>query len=252
MKVAFKNTVSAIIIALALVSISVTSVFAAPPHDPPLPADPELEQAWAVELSRLATELAFFNNFRPIVALSVNPANQRRQLDMYRAAISAAETLVINQTGFDDQGHVTNSKRANEAVQELDDYLTRIRGLKEKLGAGRTLVIATAPSISSDDLLRNIAIQQEWAAKRDQLAAEIMFFIRFRTMPGRCGTDANQGKYLDMYRSAIIAAQAILVKHDGFDASRQVIDADRASQALKQLADALHMIRGLKEKLGRC
>src|SRR6266545_4001783 len=82
-----------LVVTVMLASFPVVSVFAAPPHDPPLPEEPELEQAWADELNQLATEIAFFNNFRPILALSVNPANQRRQLDMYRSAIIAAQAL---------------------------------------------------------------------------------------------------------------------------------------------------------------
>jgi hypothetical protein len=246
----YRKTLSVLlIVTVMLASFPVFSVFAALPHDPPLPGDPQLEQVWADELSQLAKELTFFNSFRPIVALSVNPANQRRQLDMYRAAISDAESLVTNQTGFDEKGHVTNPKHANEAVQELADYLDKIRGLKEKLGAGRTLVSTAFPT-STDNTLQIIGIEQEWESKRGLLAIEIALFIRFRTMPGRSGYDVNQGKYLDKYRSAIIVAQTIEANHDGFDATGKVIDVDRASQTVKQLADALHMIRGLREKLG--
>ena len=237
-----------LIVTVMLAAFPVVRVFAVPPHDPSLPDDPELEQAWADELKQLATEMTFFNSFHPIVALSVNPANQRRQLDMYRAVIGAAQTLVIDQNGFDDQGNVTNQKRANEVVQELADYLDKIRGLKEKLGAGRTLVITATPT-STDNTLQIIGVEQEWEAKRGLLTIEIALFIRFRTMPGRSGNDVNQGKYLDKYRSAIIVAQTIEANHDGFDATGKVIDVDRASQTTKQLADTLHMIRGLREKL---
>lgn len=238
-----------LMVAVMLASFPVVNGFAAPPHDPPPPEEEALEQAWADELSQLEKEFAFFLTFRPIPELSVNPANQARHLQMYRAAISAAQTLVITQTGFDDQGNVTNEKRANEAVQELADYLNRIRGLKEKLGAGKTLT-PTPQSTSSDDTALIIGIEKEWAAKQGQLGAEIAFFIRFRTNPGRSGTDANQGKYLDKYRFAIILAQAIVANHDGFDASGEVIDADRAIRSIQQLASVLRMIRGLKNKLG--
>lgn len=238
-----------LIVTMMLASFPVVRVFAAPPHDPPIPEESELEQLWADERSQLATEMTFFVNFRPIPGRSVNPANQGRHLDMYRAAIYAAQTLVVNQTGFDDEGHVINQKLAYEAVQELADYLDRIRGLKEKLGAGTT-VTTTSQSTSSDEAALNLGIEKEWAAKQGQFSAEIASFIHFRTKPGRSGNDVNQGKYLDKYRGAIIIAQAIVTNHDGFDASGDVVDADLASQSIKQLADALRMIRGLKEKLG--
>ncbi|MGZ9235627.1 MAG: hypothetical protein ACXW4E_08890, partial [Anaerolineales bacterium] len=95
-----------LIMAVMLAFVPGVSVFAAPPHDPPLPEEEALAQAWADELNQLATEITFFNNFRPRPGQSVNPANQRRHLDMYRAAMIAAQTLVVNQTGFDDEGHV--------------------------------------------------------------------------------------------------------------------------------------------------
>jgi hypothetical protein len=236
-----------LIVAVMLASLPVVSVFAAPPHDPPLPEEEALEQDWADQRGQLAAEIEFFSSFRPRPGQSVNPANQGRHLDMYRAAISAAQTLVVNQTGFDDEGHVINQKRANQAVQELDGYLDRIRGLREKLSY---IPVTTTYQSTSNDTAQNIGIQQEWADKRSQLAAEIAFFIHFRTKPGQSGNDGNQGKYLDKYRAAIIAAQIIAANHDGFNASGQVIDADRASQSIQQLADALHRIRGLKEKLG--
>jgi hypothetical protein len=144
---------------------------------------------------------------------------------------------------------VINQKRANQAVQELADYLHRIRGLREKLSGSGTPVTTINQSITSDDTAQSLGIQQEWADKRSQLAAEIAFFISFRTRPGQSGNDGNQGKYLDKYRAAVAQAQAIVANHDGFNASGEVIDVDRASQAIQQLADALHRIRGLKEKL---
>jgi hypothetical protein len=244
-----KNLFVSLIVTVMLASFPVVSVFATPPHDPNLPGEQELEQTWEDERSQLAAEIAFFSSFRPIPELSVNPANQRRQLDMYRAAIIAAQALVINQTGFDDEGHVIHKKRANQAVQDLAGYLYRIRGLKEKLGASRTPVAPTSQYITSDNSAQNLLIEQEWAAKQSQLATEIAFFIRFRTQPGLSGNDSNQGKYLDKYRVAIIVAQFIAANHNGFDASGQVVDADRASEANKQLADALRMIRGFREKL---
>ncbi len=239
-----------LIVAVTLASLPGVGVFAAPPHDPPLPEDEVLEQAWADERSQLATEIEFFSDFHPLPGQAVNPANQPRQLAMYRAAISAAQMLVINQTGFDDQGHVINQKRANEAVEELADILNRIRGLKEKLGANSTPVRTTSTPTTNDETVLNIGIEQEWAAKQSQLAAELAFFIHFRTKPGQSEYDANQGKYLDKYRAAIVYAQAIATIHRGFDASGKVVDADRASQTVKLLADTLRMIRGLKEKLG--
>jgi hypothetical protein len=244
-KILFVSLIMAVMLAL----FPAVSVLAAPPRNPPLPEEEVLEKDWADELNQLATEITFFNNFRPRPEQSVNPANQGRQLDMYRAAIIAARTLAVNQTGFDDKGHVINQRRANQAVQELADYLNRIRGLKEKLRGG--IPVTTTPqSITSDETAQNIGIQREWTVKRSQLAAEIAFFIDFRTRPGESGTDGNQGRYLDMYRAAVAQAQSIVANHDGFNASGQVIDADRASQSIQQLADALRMIRGLKEKLG--
>jgi hypothetical protein len=239
-----------LIMTALLASFPVVSVFATPPYDPPLPEEQVLERAWADERSQLATEIAFFSTFRPIPELSVNPANQGRQLDMYRAAIIAAQALVINQTGFDDEGHVISQKRADQVIQELAGYLNRIRGLKEKLGASRTPVAPTSQSATNDNTAQNLVIQQEWAAKQSQVAAEIAFFIQFRTKPGQSGNDGNQGKYLDKYRVAIITAQFLAANHYGFDASGRVVDADRASESNRQLADALRMIRGLKEKLG--
>ena len=232
-----------------LASFPVVSVFAIPPYDPPLPEEQVLEQTWADERSQLAKEIAFFSTFRPIPELSVNPANQRRQLDMYRAAIIAAQALVINQDGFDDEGHVTSQKRADQAVQELAGYLNRIRGLKEKLGASRTPVAPTSQSTTNDNTAQNLVIQQEWAAKQSQVATEIAFFIEFRTNPAQYRNDGNQGKYLDKYRVAIITAQFLAANHYGFDASGKVVDTDRASESNRQLAEALHTIRGLRDKL---
>lgn len=245
-----KMLLVSLIIALMLAFFPVASVFAAPSYDPPLPEEEDLEQSWEELRGQLATEIEFFSTFRPRPEQSVNPANQGRHLAMYRAAIFAAQALVINQTGFDDKGHVINPKRANQAVQELADYLNRIRGLKEKLGASGTRVIRTYQSVTSDETALNIGLQQEWAEKRSQLAAEISFFIHFRTQPGQSGNDPNHGKYLDKYRAAIIAAQIISANHDGFNAIGQVIDADRAGQSIQELAYTLRMIRGLKEKLG--
>lgn len=245
-----KMLLVSLIVTMMLASFPVASVFATPPHDPPLPGEQELEQAWSDERSQLATEISFFSTFRPIPELSVNPDNQRRQLDMYRAAIVAAQALVTNQTGFDDEGHVISQKRAYQAVQDLAGYLNRIRGLKGKLGASRTPVSPTSQSTTSVNTVQNLILQQEWEAKQFQLAAEIAFFIQFRTRPGQSGNDGSQGKYLDKYRVAIITAQFIAANQNGFDASGRVLDTDRAIEAIRQLADALHTIRGIKEKLG--
>jgi hypothetical protein len=168
---------------------------------------------------------------------------------MYRAAIIDAQALVINQTGFDDEGHVTSLKRADQTIQELAGYLNRIRGLKQKLGASRTPVAPTAQSATNATAAQNFVIQQEWAAKQSQVTAEIAFFIQFRTEPGQSGNDGNQGKYLDKYRVAIITAQFLAANHYGFDASGKVVDTDRASESNRQLAEVLHTIRGLRDKL---
>jgi hypothetical protein len=247
-----KMVLISLLIAAMLASFPAVRVFATPPKDPPLPEEQEriLEQAWKDERSQLATEITFFSTFRPIPELSVNPANQRRQLDMYRAAITDAQALVIDQTGFDDEGHVISLKRADQTIQELTGYLNRIRGLKQKLGAGRTPVAPTSQSTTNVNAAQDLVIQQEWAAKQMQVAAEIAFFIEFRTNPAQYGNDDNQGKYLDKYRVAIITAQYLAANHYGFDASGRVVDTDRASESNRQLAETLHTIRGLRDKLG--
>jgi len=132
----YRITVLSLIAALMLASFSATSIFvrsaSAQVEEPN-----ELEVAWAAKLNQLAIEVAYFNNSFGVEAEVFNREKEQQKHDQfterYRAALVAAQSLVVTQSGFDINGQMTNERQAKLAIQQLGNFLSLIRGLRAKI-----------------------------------------------------------------------------------------------------------------------
>lgn len=131
----YRITVVSLIAALMLASFSATSIFVGSASAQEEEQN-ELEVAWNAKLSQLAVEVAYFHNIEAKLGVFDNDKDQGKHdqfVEKYRAALVAAQSLVVTQGGFDIHGQMTNQKQANLAIQQLGNYLSLIRGLKAKM-----------------------------------------------------------------------------------------------------------------------
>lgn len=102
---------------------------------------------------------------------------------------------------------------------------------------------------------------QEWEAKIRNLQGQMAFFNNLRTQPGRIGNNINnnnndadqQARYLDRYRAAMRAAQAIMVNGGATISGNEGnngIGKYYLKNPEKLLAMYLHQMRQLREKMG--
>jgi len=258
--------VISLVLALMLAAIPVASAFAQ--DDTPN----NLEAEWGNKLRQLAVEVSIFNNFQTKPGQFGNNANQGQHLDKLRATLAAAQALVVNQGGFDANGQMTNQNRGRQAVQQLGNYLSLIRGLREKItsGSGNNNNTNVAGSSNNGQNNGQTAIQNNQSNNQNSvrnnsnssnfsgdqlqsLRAARAFFNNFQTQPGRFrnASDREQmQRYLDLYASALRAAETIVV-NGGFTTTTdgQQVQGTGNQSAEKLLSMYLHMLRGLRERL---
>src|SRR5688572_12482218 len=131
-----KLFVAALIIALLVASFPVVSVFAAPAGDDQPWENGDLEQEWKNKLHQLTVEGLFFNQVRFYPADFKNSADLARAWDLLHKhgfALTQANTVVFNHSGFDIQGNVLNERLAYDTVHELAMYIHTMRGLRMKI-----------------------------------------------------------------------------------------------------------------------
>ena len=133
MKIAFKSAIFAIIIVLALVFISVTSVFAAPMQGVINRNDADLEGKWRSQLTVLQ-KYEYLEQQIPkwidVWSKSHHLHWQRAKKNMYANEIHLtmrkARILAANHPGFDINGKVTNKIQATQSVQTFASYLHQL------------------------------------------------------------------------------------------------------------------------------
>ena len=269
-----------IIMTMLLAALPVASVLAAPARGQGTSQN-KTEAEWANKRSQLAAEVWFFNNFQTKPGQSGFNGNQGQYLDKWRAALAAAQALVVNHDGFDSNGRMTNENRANQAVQQLAQYLSLIRGLKDKIGEASRNNNNTANTNNSGNAngsaapgipvtggsannnqnnpnqnnnTQNNSPSKMWGTQFRDLQAAQTWFNNFRTKPGQNRNNEKISRYLDQYAFALRQAYAIIV--NGPDANTQSNNGSNGQGNTRtwgtpqqQLAMYLHMMRGLREKI---
>jgi hypothetical protein len=136
MKVMSRSTVFATILALTLVSISVTSVFAAGPM---LGSNTQnsgrgLEAKWKNELTALQRykfldgQIAkWINVWLRENRSHYSRAKKNRYANEIHLALQQAEIIAANHAGFDAKGNVINQHQAIQSVKNLSVYLNKMR-----------------------------------------------------------------------------------------------------------------------------
>jgi hypothetical protein len=138
MKVIARSTVFATIIAWTLVSISVTSVFAAGPMlgSSTQNSHPGLEAKWKSELSALQ-RYRFLDSQIPkwtSIWLRVDRSHharvkKNRYINEVRLVLKQAESIAAQHAGFDEKGNVIDKSQAVQSVQSLSIYLQKMHVL---------------------------------------------------------------------------------------------------------------------------
>jgi hypothetical protein len=131
-----KLFVVALILALIAASFPAYSVFAAPTGDGEPWENVDLEREWKAKLQQLAVEGLFFNQTRFYPSDFENASDLARAWDLLQKhgfALTLANTVVFNHTGFDLEGNVLNPRLAYETVHELAMHLHAMRGLRMKI-----------------------------------------------------------------------------------------------------------------------
>jgi hypothetical protein len=127
-----------VILALMLASLPAASVFAAPASNQDSTETDNLELEWNNKLRNLRALGFFYDRVRLVPADFEDPDDLARvqyYLDKYGFALRQANTIVLNHTGFDIKGNVTNEIQASDILHKLGQYLHMMRGLKAKMDA---------------------------------------------------------------------------------------------------------------------
>ena len=96
------------------------------------------------------------------------------------------------------------------------------------------------------------SLKGEWKDKIQNIRAESFFYQRVRVYPADfedLSELARAHELLNNYGTAYRAAQTLIFNHAGFDANGQVINEIDANKTIKDVADYLHTMRGLRTKL---
>lgn len=130
--------VVALIIALLFASFPAASVLAAPAGDRDITESLDEEQGWQDKLHHLRWAGYYYDHviFYPAdFEKREDLARVHELLEKYGVALRAANSIVVNHTGFDIEGNVTNRVQAARSVRDLAMYLHIMRGLREKIDA---------------------------------------------------------------------------------------------------------------------
>lgn len=134
--------VAALLLALLLAALPAASAFAAPARDGGTTGDIysaeniNEEEGWQNKLDHLRWAGFYYDTVRFFPAdfeRSSDLARVHELLEKYGVALRAANTVVLNHTGFDFEGNATNERLAAKSVRDLAMYLQIMRGLREKI-----------------------------------------------------------------------------------------------------------------------
>ena len=126
-----------LILALLLAFLPATTALAAPASGHTVPEDHNLDEEWSNKLLTLRYEGLWYDRVRFYPADFEDQSDLARvhyYLEQYGIALRAANTVVLNHTGFDIKGNVLNPVQADQAVHDLAMYLQVMRGFREKIG----------------------------------------------------------------------------------------------------------------------
>jgi hypothetical protein len=131
-----KNAVFSAVLAVALATISATSVFAATATTP---MNRDLATLWGSQFRDLQADRTIYNNIKSHPAEIKNaskPAEVQQYLDQYAFALKQAEAIVLHGSPSGSAIVKVNNRFEDSltAQQELATYLHMMRGLREKLG----------------------------------------------------------------------------------------------------------------------
>lgn len=131
-----KLFVVSLMIAFIFAALPGITVLAAPASNQNTVINNGLEQEWKNKLNHLRYQGLYYDNVRLYPAdfddLS-DLAQAQLYLEKYGIALRQAQTVVLNHTGFDIQGRVTNEVQAAETVRNLATHLYMMRGLRDKI-----------------------------------------------------------------------------------------------------------------------
>lgn len=130
-----KLLVLAVVIALLLASLPMSTAFAAPASDQGTIENVDFEKEWNNKLRNLRAAGYFYDTIRLYPADFEDQddlAQAHFYLDNYGAALRSANTVVFNHAGFDIKGNVTNEIQAEQSLHDLGMYLKMMRGFKAK------------------------------------------------------------------------------------------------------------------------
>jgi hypothetical protein len=266
-----KLSIVSLIIALMLASLPVASAFAAPATQ--AGGGSNLEESWGNKLRQLQAEVTFFNNFQTKPGQNRN-AQVGQYLDKYRTTLAAAQGLVVSGSGFDSNGRVTNEGQARRSNQLLGQYLSAIRGLKDKIGnasgdennsntgnnGGNAGIPVTGGATNTNQNAgqnnnQNNSPAKLWGPQFRELQAAQTWFNNFHTKPGQGRNSEEISRYLDQYASALRAAYSIIVNGGANTTAQNANGSNGQGASLnrgtpqQQLAMYLSMMRGLREKI---
>ena len=137
-----KLFVIALIIALLSAFLPAASALAAPLRDEGITEDKintqDMDEGpeWQDKLFQLRWAGFYYDHVRFYPADFENQndlARVHELLEKYGVALRAANTIVLNHTGFDFEGNVKNERLASQSVRALAMYLQIMRGLREKI-----------------------------------------------------------------------------------------------------------------------
>jgi hypothetical protein len=139
-----KLFLAALLLALLFAVLPAASALAAPARDGGTTGDIysaeniNEEEGWLNKLDHLRWAGFYYDNVRFFPADFERPSDLARVhelLEKYGVALRGANTIVLNHTGFDFEGNVTNERLAAKSVRDLAMYLQIMRGLREKIEA---------------------------------------------------------------------------------------------------------------------
>ena len=269
-----KLVVASLIIAMLLASMPVAGVLAAPPTQQGGGGNNGqsngLEESWGNKLRQLQAEVTFFNNFQTKPGQYRNPESVGQYLDQWRSALAAAQSLVVSGSGFDSNGQITNQNQAKQSNQLLGQYLSTIRGMKDKIGqgggdnnngnnntgGGNTAgipVTGGAANNNNQGSSQNSSPAKTWGSQFRELQAAQAWFNNYHPKPGKDRNSEHISQYLDQYASALRAAYAIIA-NGAPNSNVQSTSSDGQSitnrnTGQQQLAMYLSMMRGLRQKI---
>ncbi len=128
-----KMLVMAIVIALTVAFLPMSSVLAAPASDAINGEDLGLE--WKNKISMVHAETLFYGQVKLFPTDFKSSADMARPYELlakYGAALKQANEIALKHAGFDETGNVIDEEEALQSLQDLGTQLRTMRGAMEK------------------------------------------------------------------------------------------------------------------------